>query len=325
MKKNKLKIVNRIVLLCGLVLFASCENTDVADTVIDANQPILTVTSSTGSFNFNDVENDQVITITATLNKPTDKQVRLYVFQESGTADAQDIKLPVTGYIDIPAYQTTASATITINKDDLVETTETAVINIGDTRTTAALYTPIQMNITISNYVSNDLKMTFDWEEDIMFQGTAYSTCVNADIDVYIAPAAGFNINNPFANVIADYAAATGNCPEEWTISFDNYADGEYVLFTDFYDNQFLGINQYDPIPVHATFTRSGVFSQTVEQDATQVFTTDTQPGSMNGYVAKLIISNGVYTIQDYSGTTIVSGRQSHSQQDKVKRPLLIK
>ncbi|RAJ19988.1 hypothetical protein LX77_03202 [Gelidibacter algens] len=303
------------------VLLMSCEDTDVSETMLDTNQPVLTVTSSTGSFNFNDVENDQVITITATLSKPTDKQVRVYMFQESGTADAEDIGLPATGYINIPAYQTTASASIIINKDDLLEDTETAIINIGDTRTTAASYTPFQMNIQIENYVSEDLKIIFDWEKDIDIQGNTYSTCGNADIDVYIAHAEGFDINDPFVNIIEDYSAATGNCPEEWTITFENYPDGEYVFFTDFYENQFIGVTEFESIPVKTIFTRAGVFSQTVEQDPSQVFTTYTASGSINGYIAKLIIVDGVYTIQDIMGDTVISGRSSSSQ--KTKRPKL--
>ena len=314
---NKSTLRALSLMMMGLIM--SCENTEVSETVIDANQPVLTVTSSTGSFNFDGVENDQAITLTATLSKPTVNPVRLYLFQESGTVDSEDIGLPVSGYIEIPAYQTSASQSIVINKDDLVEDTETAVINIGDTRTTGAAYTPVQLKLTIENYVSDNLKMVFDWEKDIMVDGEAYSACDNVDIDIYIAPAQGFDIADPFVNAIEDYAAASASCPEEWTLTFDQYPDGDYVLFSDLSDNQFLDSGAVDVIPVTATFTRGGVFTQTIEQEPSQVFTTETVSGSMNGFLTKISIQNGIYTIKDYQGTQIVSRRAKDLQ--KVQRP----
>lgn len=315
MKKNKL------IILLLLIISFSCEKNEVEDVIGEEDKP--RVSFSTTSSVINEEGNPQII-INVTMDKPIKTSTTFSAIQVSGDAIEHEDYEVTQGVI--PAYSKQGQIIITILEDVTPETTETLEIEVG-AFSVPDIYEVIgtdSFNFSIENFVSDDLVMSFDWEKSILYNGVEYGTCSNVDIDIYIADAENFNINNPFINIYPDFTAATGACPEEWTLTFEDYSDGEYILFTDLYDNAFFGINQFDPIPVSATFSRPGVFSQTIEQDTSQAFTTDTGVGTSNGFVAKVIISNGVYTILDLSGTTIANGRLSGGIQ-KVDRPYIRK
>ncbi|WP_250434682.1 hypothetical protein [Hanstruepera flava] len=289
MKKYIINTCKVLVLPLLSLAILSCENNDVEDVYIDSNQPTLTVTSSTGSFTFNDVEGDQEIVLTATLDKPTNKQVRVYIFQESGTADGNDISLPATGYINIPAYQTTASASITINRDFTIEDTENAVINIGDSRTTAAFYQPFQMNITIQNYTNQNATMLLEWDDDNLDDHLC-----DMDFDVYLDTFEAY--------------AFTGDCPESlyepsnpsnlWT---GELSDGVHNIMVDLWDT-----NGFDPspeiaVPLRLTFGKVGTFEAYLDLNGLYTSTSqDSNNGSggvmMVGYVE---VADGSYSVYD--------------------------
>lgn len=299
MKNYLIKIPYRIALLMIILITFSCENDDVEDVYLDSNQPKLTVTSSTGSFNFNEIEGDQEITFTATLDKPTDKQVRLYIFQESGTADASDIDLPATGFINIPAFQTTASGTIKINKDIIIEETETAVISIGDSRTTAAFYSPIKFNITIGNYTEPTATMRLEWDDP-----NDNHLC-DLDFDVYLDTFEAY--------------AFTGDCPENlfeavnpsslWT---GELTDGTHNIMVDLWDK-----NGYTPtpsveVPLRLTVGKLGSFAANLELSG--LYTTDSED-SNNGsggvmQVGHIEVSNGQYTVYDRNGGLVAQEQE---------------
>ncbi|WP_191858809.1 hypothetical protein [Hanstruepera ponticola] len=289
---NKLHYVFLSALLIGL---SACENDDVEDVVIDGNQPTLTVTSSTGSFNFNEVENDQVITLTATLDKPTNKQVRVYIFQESGTADGNDISLPATGYINIPAYQTSATGTITIHKDIVIEDTETAVINIGDSRTTAAFYQPFQMNIAIQNFSNENATMLLEWDDDNLDDHLC-----DMDFDVYLDTFEAY--------------AFTGDCPENlfepsnpnnlWT---GELTEGTHNIMVDLWDTNGFMPDPAIAIPLRLTFGKLGSFAAFL--DLNGLYTSESED-SNNGaggvmMVGSVEVVNGLYTVYDRNGVLI--------------------
>lgn len=289
---NKLQYVFLSALMIGLI---ACENDDVEDVVIDGNQPNLTVTSSTGSFNFNEVEDDQIITLTATLDKPTNKQVRVYIFQESGTADGDDISLPATGYINIPAYQTSATGTITIHKDIVIEDTETAVINIGDSRTTAAFYQPFQMNITIGNFSNENATMLLEWDDDNLDDHLC-----DMDFDVYLDTFEAY--------------AFTGDCPENlfepsnpnnlWT---GELTDGTHNIMVDLWDANGFMPDPAIAVPLRLTFGKLGSFAAYL--DLNGLYTSESED-SNNGtggvmMVGSVEVVNGLYTVYDRNGVLI--------------------
>ncbi|WP_339633651.1 hypothetical protein [Bizionia echini] len=295
MKKNIMKKLGSCLLITLFIGLFSCENDDVEDVVIDGNQPTLTVTSSTGSFTFNDIEGDQEIILTATLDKPTNKQVRLYVFQESGTADGNDISLPATGFINIPAYQTTASASITVNSDFIIEDTETAVINIGDSRTTAAFYEPVQMSFTIQNYTNQNATMLLEWDDDNLDDHLC-----DMDFDVYLDTFEAY--------------AFTGDCPENlfepsnpnnlWT---GELTDGTHNIMVDLWDTNGFIPDPAIAVPLRLTFGKLGSFAAYL--DLNGLYTSESEDSNngtggvmMVGYVE---VNNGSYAVYDRNGVLI--------------------
>ena len=120
--------------------------------------------------------------------------------------------------------------------------------------------------------------MSFDWEIGIDYQGVTYGTCANVDIDIFIADAEGFDINDPWATFNDVMYAATGDCPEVMAFTPDNIPDGSYILFSELWANEFGGLGTNTPMPIRASFVRAGVFEVVYEQDASQAFNSDT-PG----------------------------------------------
>ena len=298
----KNKIIKSSVLafaLSGLfLLHTSCENTDVEDTVIDANQPILTITSSTGSFNIEEEEGDQVITLTATLSKPTDKQVRAYIFFDSTSeADNGDIMLPGTGNITIPPFQTSATATMTIVRDNTVEGTELAVINIGDSRTTAAEFTPFKMEIKINNFATDETRMLLEWDDDSLDDHLC-----DMDFDVYL---------DTF-----DAYAFTSDCPEDlfepvnpsnlWTSVL---ADGSYEIFVDLWDSNGFNPSPAIAVPLRLAVGKRGKFEAYL--DLGNLYTSESNDSNNDGdgvmSVGSIEVVNGLFNVYDRSGNLVAA------------------
>ena len=108
------------------------------------------------------VEGDQSFPFTLTLDKKQVVDVHLHVIQAGGDADHDDFS--VTEELIIPAYTTSASGVLTINRDKVIEGDETLVVQIGDERTANATLAPQTITINIGNYIYPTLNLTFEWE-----------------------------------------------------------------------------------------------------------------------------------------------------------------
>jgi hypothetical protein len=186
-------------------------------------------------------------------------------------------------------------------------------------------------NITINNYVSNTLDISFGWDKDI----DGNDTGSNIDFDIFVADAAGYNNNDPWATYNDTDYASTGDEPEVLSMDLADWADGEYILFHDLWFNGFYGYGAAAnvTVPIVATFVRAGAFSTVITQDASQSINANTTNGFKdennvdtgtyhNGYIAKVAIANGKFTITNYNGTQVASGKLSGSK--KISRPLSI-
>ena len=107
------------------------------------------------------VENDQVFEFTASLSEVQLVDVKLYAFQAGGDADGDDFEL--TGSLVIPAGATSATGTLKILKDDVIEETETLKIQIGDNKTANASKDSGFIDVTILNYEDGDLIIDLAW------------------------------------------------------------------------------------------------------------------------------------------------------------------
>jgi len=344
-----MKNISKIILSVGLVFMASCMSDD--DTDLQGPKPVV---SNAGATSFSFVEGDgNTFTIDLNISQAIAEPILLAMIPSdpSGVIQASDYELVdnVTDFsqffaspnfftgmttedvhtgghagkvVIIPPYTTSYSFEITAADDLLSE----ALLENGSielvtyaSRTGLASGDKIVYDLTIENV--DKLQMDFAWDSgDIdlsWLTGTPddfYAICDFSDVDVYMATAAGFDINNPWANEIGLYDAATGACPERIVIREGQLADGDYILFTDLWDNQFAGIGLTNTFAINATFTKEGVFEETVVQDASQAYDADTPAGAFNGVVAKLNIAGNIFTVTDYNDVAVASGRLANAK-----------
>ena len=313
MKKMK-KFINykTIALLALFVVFAvSCDTAqqDVEPIQSTDNYPIATfevsdpVVSEAGG---------AMVTVDITFDKAIDRSVSFSGTKISGSA-TEHKDFEIHGAI-VPAFGTSAQLIIEIFEDVEPEDLETIQIQI-DRPSLASQYliNPISVlpliDITIDNYVSENLNISFDWQKGITIGGNTYPTCSNIDMDILAFKDGVFT---------GDWQAATGDCPETYEMTPANYPDGEYVFLHDLYQNGFFGYGTDTMVPITATVQRYGVFTQEVIQDPSQAINTDDagykEGGAHNGFILKIIVKDGKYTVVDFNGDEIISGKSNISK-----------
>lgn len=324
------KYINLKYLILGsllALLSISCEaDQDVADIADPSVYP--TATFSIGETTVNE-EGNPVIEITVTTDKKIDREISFSLEATGGTATLhEDYEIEDAGLL---AYQTEAKLLVTIYEDSAIEVDETIELQVTmNSLANKYLVNPNTVlpsyTITIENYVGNTLDMEFSWDYTI----DGYSTTNNIDFDIFVADAEGYDNSDPWATVNYTNYAATGNHPETFSFNFEDWADGEYILFHDLWYNAFYGYGPADmSLPIVATFTRPGLFSETITQDSSQSINGLTTNGYVdddgnetgtyhNGFIAKVKIDNGVYTVYNYKGAEIVSGK---SNKNRTPRP----
>lgn len=243
-----------------------------------------------------------------------------YTFSEMSAADYGDIG----GRVVIPAYSTSGSVDIIgLNADGTAGKTATFKLNSIQSMIGIA---GDKTEVTVTIEKSNSLTMSFDWTLDI----DGYSTADNIDMDIYISDATDFDIADPWLVDPLD-AAATGDVPEVYSMDMADWGDGTYVIWHDLWTNDFFNEGLTDTaVPITSTFTRYGSFQQVVVQDPSQTMMSDSTEGAYsggftgawhNGIIAYVTIANGVFTVTDYNGTNLVSGKASNTKQRRTERP----
>ena len=284
---------------------------------LSASSPTVTINAD-DFINIPGVEKDQTYTYTVTLSEPQIADVKIQVWQSGGTAtEGQDFDLGEHTLV-IPAYETSTTGSITTYADTEIEDPETLQITIGDETTANANWTPQVYDFVIDNFVSEVLDITFDFCVDVTSDGDSYAWAdYGGDPDVFVADAEGYDPNDPWATFNGTDYAATGDCPEVLTMDKADWGDGSYVLFYEMWANP--NSSFWDPqlVPIVATFTQAGLFKKTVVQDESQAIDV-TLPGVADadyegtdiwGTIAMVTIAGDVYTISDYEGNEVVSGK----------------
>lgn len=318
------------------LLFASCDKADYTnDSTIEVAQDVkgtiafVAPLQATQTVNEKDAGKYQY-TINITEAQPVD--IHLAVKLKSGTAiEGEDFTYD--HHLIIKAYATSVTGNIAILSDDVFEPTKNFVLEVGgDVNISNAAIPASTISFNITNYVSDVLDISFAWDKTI----DGYSTGANIDFDIFVANAAGYDNNDPWATYNDTGYAATGDEPEHLSMDMADWADGEYILFHDLYSNGFYGYGEPAnvAVPIVATFVRTGAFTTEVTQDPSQTINANTTNGAVddngdstgahhNGFIAKVTIANGVFTITDYSGAKIATGKVSGSK--KTSKPASIK
>lgn len=290
MKNNIYKLA---LIFSALVLTTACDEDEfTGDSYLNAADSVASINYTFGT-SVNEGESNTTYTYTITLSEPQIVDIHIPVTMVSGTANSDDFVFD--NHLVISAFSTSTSGTITIFTDTEIEETETFTLKIGEENIPNVSLTPQTISFNIENYESNTLNLVFDWQRDVIYAGDPYHTCDYVDIDVFVATGP-FDIASPWDNLIGDYDAATGDCPEIWDVM--DYADGEYYFFTDLYFNGFAGAGTDTPMPITVTATQAGVFTQTFVQTDEEAFNSDDAAASSNDLLFKLTIENGEYTIE---------------------------
>ncbi|WP_055435697.1 hypothetical protein [Lacinutrix algicola] len=323
-----MKIINKILCLCVVIAsFNSCDDYDGTDQIAD-NRP--TATATTTPLVLVEGEAGQMVTIT--IDKPTtaDSEFRVELVSDSALdeldSDLEHIDSfdsPANGFqAIIPALQTSVTFEISALQDNISEGVENKTLRIVANRGQFASVVNDAITIPVTITSVSNFTMTFGWDNGpVNLFGTDYDVCANTDMDIYLATAAGFDIANPWPNEIGLFDAATGACPEQIVLTEGQLADGDYIIFTDLYENGFAGFGSTTSFAVTASFAKEDLLSAEIVQDASQAFNADSAAASFNGVVAKLNINAGIYTLSDYNDVVIASGRSSRST---VERPAYI-
>ncbi len=323
---------NRIIYnILGLALLAvgvvACDTAsqDTEPVISPDTYPVATFVNATG----NTVVEGQSIIYTITIDKMIERSVTFSLNQTGGTAvEGEDY---ICSPVVLRPYTKSAQLIIETLKDYDFGDTETiigqiAVNGIAEKYLLNPATVFPAVSLTITNFVSPDLEVSFSWDADVVIGGTTYSAADNMDFDFLISPEAGFDINDPWASELGIYGAASGNSPEVMILS--GLADGSYLLWCDLYKNYFIPDTDGSvTIPIIASFTRQG--TALVDREVSMKpadMPKDNTPGfanvpksTFNKVIAKVTVAAGKYTITKYDNTTIGPFK---SGAEKTARPL---
>ncbi len=327
--KKFIKIKTMILAALSMATLSSClVDQSVEQDIQTTSYPTATFTLVGGATTFNE-EGGKVFTYQITTDKMIERPIDFSAVQVGGTATVHedyDIEQGV-----VAPYTTSGQIVITIYEDEAIEETETLNLEFITGPSLANKFLsnpntqlPDPLSLTIENYVSDDLVMTFDWETGIEFGGVVYGACDNIDLDVFVSDADGFDINDPWATFNGTNYSATGDCPEAFDWILADWGDGEYIIWHENWSNGFAGLGTNTLVPITATFLKPGGWEQVVVQDDSQALNSDyggeadDVPFMTHGFIAKLTVANGLYTITDYAGTVLVDGKSAKA---KTERP----
>ena len=248
MKKHIIKIA---LVLSAAILTIACNNDDDATgaATISATSPSLSVT-----LDFADsqslVEQEAAYGFTVTLSEPQIVDVRVYLTQISGTASL-DADYSMPSNVTIPAGKTSASDVITLHADDLIEETETAVIQIGTgLEANVANVSSQTISFSIMNLVEGDLAIGMSWDTSVQITDN-----FGNEIDAYDAADLRLLITDvPYTQI---FDGADGGSAESYKLDGAGVPDGEYYVVADFYSATDIAVD----LDLTLTFDQVGVIN----------------------------------------------------------------
>lgn len=222
----KINFIKKALMLFALgAIIISCDDDDqVGASVSSPSSP--TISIDLGFTNPTLTEDDTKYTYTVNLSEAQIVDVKLHISQIGGTADGDDYEM--TGLVTIPAGYLSASGSIKILADDLIEPTETLKIQIGGVETANAALTPITTEFTILNYTDGDLVVDLSWAMSIVTDdaGEEIDATDFADLRLLLS-------STP--DNAGDIVEADGGSFETMVVPGDT-PDGTYYIVADFYE-----------------------------------------------------------------------------------------
>ncbi|MFK5957939.1 MAG: hypothetical protein QM495_03600 [Lutibacter sp.] len=293
----KIKFIKKFLSLFVLsaVLFSCIDDDQTGESQLTPSSPTLSV--NLGFTNPTLVEDDTEYTYTVTLSETQIVDVKLHVTQIGGTASADDYEM--TTSITIPAGYTSASGSIKILNDELIEDTETLQIQIGDNRVANAAFTAVTTEFTILNYTEGDLVIDMDWALTAIAtddSGEEISATDFADMRLLLTDA-------PTNQAILD--GADGGSFETYVLS-GNAPDGDYYLVADFYDANADIVRTLD---INLEFNQAGVINGDAHAFPSAI-TNDFICGANFFVLTKVTKAGTTYTFEDMGINNMLSSHK---------------
>jgi hypothetical protein len=340
----KNKIFRLLTVVAVTAFFASCNTNEDVTPIVQIAKPTMTFEAAANPT----LNEGSEYTVTFNLSAPVANAFTVFILRlNNSTSDNVDSDVSETSgvsaqkSVSIPAFATSFTTTITIEEDDLTEGDETLVLQIGDTRTTAVTFQPINRTITIKNVVSNDLVLDFNFDKT--FTGTGgYSNTLCNVISSISTPA-----NKPYdldfilykGNVDQNnFDAQTGACTESMTIDLSPVAsggvtDGLYQVRAYVYTNADLdvatltfplvGVGQFN-IPISVDYLRAGSINKGKFNQQDQFFLTSSSAEGTETPVVDLLVATvankRTVSIQSTTGVVAASGKSVSSKGWRVIR-----
>ena len=316
-----MKKISKIILFGAFVLGSltifSCDDKDNATgaSILDVSQDVVgTIDIPFANVTSTDEANEDKFTYTITLSKIQAVDVHIYVSQVAGTADENDFSYEHD--ILIPANTLSVSSSIKITKDVSVEGVEDFTLQIGDNTTSNAVIAPKTVTMAINNYLSNELELVFNYNKDFSISGNPFSLCgIKYDLDFIVLNSANVDMGL--------YGAATANCPEKLKLNITTLPNDTYTIIYDLFSAGDFdgvvatidGVNTvfHDPflIPLSVDYIRAGGITAGIYTPDTANVPRSTDASGSKA-VLKVKVLDGVFTILDYDGFTLASGRQAN-------------
>lgn len=340
--KNKIFRLLTVVAVTGF--FASCNTNEDVTPIVQIAKPTMTFEAAANPT----LSEGSEYTITFNLSAPVANDFTVFILSlNNSTADNLDSDVAETSgvstqkAISIPAFATTFTTTITIEEDDLTEGDESLVLQIGDSRTSAVTFQPINRTITIKNVVSDELVLDFNFDRTFTGAG-GYSNTLCEVTSSISTPA-----NKPYdldfllykgAVPVGYFGAATGECIEKMTLNLGPVAsggltDGLYQVKAEVYTNADLdvatlnfplvGVAPFN-IPISVDYLRSGSINKGTFNQQDQFYLTSASPELSDTPVVDLLITTvgtkRTVSIQTTTGVVAASGKSTKAKVWKVKK-----
>jgi hypothetical protein len=285
--------------ILSVLIFTQCKDEDYTGygTVNPSNPTVAITWDAPATME----ESDVTYPFTVTLSEVQIADIVFNISADASTAtEGEDFDLS-THTIRIPAYSTEGSGSLTIYSDALPEETETISVQIGDAALGNVNYTPETRSIDITNLVSDDILVSFDWSGT--FDG-AVDGVATAGIDL-CAVDMDFLLGDDTTVDIGDYTCATGACPEQYLFTAGSWTNGDGTFY--------FGVNLWDAggitaadgspttFPVTMYIAQVGVVNLSATQDASTVIMSDND-GSTVDAVLKVVVAGSSFSF--YDGTT---------------------
>jgi hypothetical protein len=316
------------------VLF-SCEKDEDVDAIVNVAKPNMTIDMATAI----SAQEGEEVPFTLNFDQPVGRDFTFFVVRlNESTASADDSSVnesyPNNAFqqsFTVPAGSLTFTDKIVINNDDDNDPNEILVLSMGDTRTSAVIFTPKVVTINIANVVSDELELEFFYDRTFGEQNQ-FSLCalnnpalpttpVNLrpyDIDFILLDSDGVDTGN--------IDGQTAACDEKISMNLNDLADGTYFVIANLWTNASINLNTSSypqpglapfNIPISVKYTRAGSFKGTYAQDAAD-YLKSVDPRLTEKYVLSVDIftdTDGLRKFKVYnSDNGVISGTGKYSK-----------